>query len=486
MANHNLPTLTSTYSNFVSELDGRLDDLAVGMDPAVTTVTNPPANSIRWNSADKKWEKWSGTAWNELSANYAINLQGPSTVSANSTGDALKITQTGSGNAFVVEDSSSPDSTPFVINSAGIVVKGHTQALNIGTSSQPMQIHGAVGNGLSLGRFEDTSFGSDIRFYKSRSATIGGLTIVQNNDAVGNINFFGDDGADANRDCVCAGIGVSVDGNPVTGSVPGRFVFSTTSAGSSSLTERMRIDSDGRIGIGGAPFTNENLRVSRPTSGNIARGVIVRPQIQSDATLSYYGVTSFPSVADASFTLPDLTHFRADQSTFGAGSTVTNQFGFVAAGNLIGATNNYGFYSNIASGTGRWNFYAAGTAPNYFSGDVRTNTVVTQATSPTNSNTSATATASSLLGGIRTGTPTANISLTLPTGTNMDSAFTSLENNMAFEWSVINLASATHTITVAANTNHTVVGNMVVAANSSGRFLTRKTTTNTFVTYRIA
>ena len=99
MANHNLPTLTSTYTNFVSELDERLDDLAKGMDPAVTTVTNPPTNSIRWNSANKKWEKWSGTAWNELSANYAINLQGPSTVSANSTGEALRITQTGADNA---------------------------------------------------------------------------------------------------------------------------------------------------------------------------------------------------------------------------------------------------------------------------------------------------------------------------------------------------------------------------------------------------
>ncbi len=55
MANHSLPTLTSTYTNFVSELDGRLDDLAVGLDPAVTTATNVPTNSVRWNSASNLW-----------------------------------------------------------------------------------------------------------------------------------------------------------------------------------------------------------------------------------------------------------------------------------------------------------------------------------------------------------------------------------------------------------------------------------------------
>jgi hypothetical protein len=98
--------------------------------------------------------------------------------------------------------------------------------------------------------------------------------------------------------------------------------------------------------------------------------LIVRPEIQSDATLTYFGIGSFPSTAAASFTLPQLNHFDAGQSTFGAGSSVTNQVGFFANSSLTGATNNYGFYSNIASGTGRWNFYANGTADNYFAGNV--------------------------------------------------------------------------------------------------------------------
>jgi len=65
------------------------------------------------------------------------------------------------------------------------------------------------------------------------------------------------------------------------------------------------------------------------------------------------------------------------QNGFGAGLTVTNQFAYYVDSNLTGATNNYGFYSNIASGSNRWNFYAAGTAHNYFAGDVFIGTTAT-------------------------------------------------------------------------------------------------------------
>jgi hypothetical protein len=53
---------------------------------------------------------------------------------------------------------------------------------------------------------------------------------------------------------------------------------------------------------------------------------------------------------------------------------VTNQYGFFADSGLTGATNNFGFRSEIASGTGRWNFYANGTASNYFAGTVAVGT----------------------------------------------------------------------------------------------------------------
>jgi hypothetical protein len=72
----------------------------------------------------------------------------------------------------------------------------------------------------------------------------------------------------------------------------------------------------------------------------------------------------------SSYTLSSLEHYAANQQSLGVGSAIGSQYGFVARDSLIGATNNYGFYSNIASGTGRFNFYANGTAINYFAGNV--------------------------------------------------------------------------------------------------------------------
>lgn len=98
-------------------------------------------------------------------------------------------------------------------------------------------------------------------------------------------------------------------------------------------------------------------------------------------------------------------------------------------------------------------------------------------------NATATLTAAELLTGIITSTTAAAVVGTLPTGTLLDAA-ADLAINEAFDWSVINTGAA-NTFTVAAGTGHTVVGNMVVALSTTGRFRSRKTAANTFVTYRL-
>lgn len=76
MANWSLPTLTSSYTNFVTEVKDRDTDQAVGFDPALVTSTNLPTNTIRWSSAVNKWQKWNGTTWGDLTATYAISISG--------------------------------------------------------------------------------------------------------------------------------------------------------------------------------------------------------------------------------------------------------------------------------------------------------------------------------------------------------------------------------------------------------------------------
>lgn len=278
-------------------------------------------------------------------------------------------------------------------------------------------------------------------------------------------------------------------------------LFEVYTAGSA----RLAIDSAGNVSIGGAGSARTSLAVQKDlTGGSSVYGVSSTGEIQSGVTSGANMFYSEPTTAAASFTVTSLRHYMAAQGSLGAGSALYQQIGFFSSSSLVGATNNYGFHAantaavgagktavgfyseiNIATGGGTtWGFFAAGTAPNYFSGDVRSNTVLMQSVVPTNSNSSATVTASGLINGIYTGTPTAGITFTLPTGTNMDGAFENLQTNQAFKWTVINLASATHAITIAQNTGHTVVGNMTVAAATSATFWTRKTGTNTFVTYR--
>lgn len=87
-ANWSNPTLTSTYTNFLSEVKNRDEDLALQFDG--TTSTNIPTNAIRWDSSAGRWKKWNGTAWAELTSLYA--LTGLSTTGNASIGGTFGVT----------------------------------------------------------------------------------------------------------------------------------------------------------------------------------------------------------------------------------------------------------------------------------------------------------------------------------------------------------------------------------------------------------
>lgn len=76
MADHSKPTVTSTYADFVTELDGRLDDLARGLDPATTSPTNLPVGSVYFSASAAKWLKTTAGTPVDLAATYAISISG--------------------------------------------------------------------------------------------------------------------------------------------------------------------------------------------------------------------------------------------------------------------------------------------------------------------------------------------------------------------------------------------------------------------------
>lgn len=126
----------------------------------------------------------------------------------------------------------------------------------------------------------------------------------------------------------------------------------------------------GRSAFGSpTPASNMSVRAGGFTGATTYIGFNGDDEIKSDVTSSFYGYRSSPTTQAAAFTLATLQHFAVLPGAFGADSSVTEQIGFRVGSGMTGGTSNYGFVSELASGTGRWNFYASGTAANHFRGE---------------------------------------------------------------------------------------------------------------------
>ena len=147
--------------------------------------------------------------------------------------------------------------TGGVINSAGNIncTSGRFQR-----GSATVQDGDAIAGGLNInGTDMDASlimsvFGNDGDFTrisgsKSRNASVGSHTIVQNNDVLLSLKGFGSDGTNFEE---AAQIEMQVDGTPGNNVMPGRIVFKT--ATTDGVEEKMRISSQGYVTKPQTPF----------------------------------------------------------------------------------------------------------------------------------------------------------------------------------------------------------------------------------------
>jgi hypothetical protein len=175
-----------------------------------------------------------------------LSVSGNTIISTtDNTNAALRITQLGTGNALLVEDSTNPDASPFVVDNAGRVIVGYTASIDLGNTTNIQSYATGASSGVTAVRWSNDAIAPRLQVGKSRSATIGTNAIVQSEDTLGGLYFYGDDGTDLVSQG--ASIIAEVDGTPGTNDMPGRLVFSTTADGASSPTERVRIDSAGRL-----------------------------------------------------------------------------------------------------------------------------------------------------------------------------------------------------------------------------------------------
>lgn len=275
--------------------------------------------------------------------------------------------------------------TNYIPKFTGTTTIGNSQVVDDGTSvligltsrrasfNQGVTVKFQI-EGLSF----DTSAGSIVRnsndigapkfvLGKTRGTAVLSNTAVTSGDFLGNIEFQGGDGTTL---VVGSSIRSIVDGTVSTSNMPGALAFYTNGVGN-TVTERMRIASNGNTGIGSTSLGSISLRVSKSiTGGTIAYGILSDGQIQSDVTSQVYYYLSNATTQATTFTLSGLYHFRAIQGTIGAGSSITSQYGIFVGSDLVGATNNFAYYGGIPYATNNWNLYMAGTAPNYMAGSL--------------------------------------------------------------------------------------------------------------------
>jgi len=191
-------------------------------------------------------------------------------------------TGTGSANGFYVGTSTGTDAFVWNYeNGALVFATNNTESMRIDNSGRllvgsntnlapdgfasKIQTAGTdyQGGSISIRRDQNSASGPSLLFTKSRSTVVGGTTIVQDDDLVGQIAFYGADGGDVNQ---AAGyIRCFVDGTPGGNDMPGRLEFYTTADSAASPTQRMRIDSSGIVKINQSSTANI-FRIQNTTS----------------------------------------------------------------------------------------------------------------------------------------------------------------------------------------------------------------------------
>lgn len=90
----NKPTLSSAYTNFMTELTDRDEDCALMFDG--TAPTNTPTDAIRFNKTAQKFQKWDGAAWVDAVSKYLIDVD---TVDGKHNTDFVDSSHAGAGGA---------------------------------------------------------------------------------------------------------------------------------------------------------------------------------------------------------------------------------------------------------------------------------------------------------------------------------------------------------------------------------------------------
>jgi hypothetical protein len=250
-ANWSNPQLTSTYTNFVSEVKNRDEDLALQFDG--TTSTNLLTNTIRWDSSANRWKKWNSTSWAELASTYALTAL--STTGSATIGTTLGVTGAITGSSTVTGTALIPSGSSIPVN--GVYLPSANSVAIATNSAQRLAI-----------------------------------------DSSGNISIPGA--------LSTTGTNTAASFIPTSSSAPTNGVYlpaANSVAISTNSSQRLVVDASGRVGVGRTPvaYGSYNVLDLAGSAGSIQKwvhtGSTVELQAYASATLTAIGsATNHPFI----------------------------------------------------------------------------------------------------------------------------------------------------------------------------------------------
>ena len=173
----------------------------------------------------------------------------------NNNADNRVITGSGTANTLNGESNVNIDSSGRVL--VGITSSRGNFANNTSGVDFQLQLEGTSSSaaGLSLVRNSNDANDGGIVIGKTRATSTGGNTVVQAGDDLGSITFAGADGTTLQFG---AEVKAEVESGVGNDDMPAALVFSTNS-GTTSTTERLRIDSSGTLQVKGDGGNNNKI-----------------------------------------------------------------------------------------------------------------------------------------------------------------------------------------------------------------------------------
>lgn len=231
-----------------------------------------------------------------------------------------------------------PTGDTLFADGTGIVI-GHTAQITTSNAGEFQVLGtGAADTTYIFGRFSADATGTGIHFVKSRNATIGSNTIVLDNDVVGALVYYPDDGSAGNYDTQAANFRAEVDdGSPAEGDIGMAFRWAQMPGGGQAIRETMRLSAAGNLEFGTAATISNitgDLTINPTDSLNVTLTAADADAFTAnDGTEDYYNIDtridtsgvhahsydttnpSFANIPTASFTLVNLIGYTSTVTT---------------------------------------------------------------------------------------------------------------------------------------------------------------------------